>query len=76
MLVEFVKKFVNIHISPIMSFQRLDFEQNDWRILFMSKKKHIKIIKTGTKTELKTYFTESLLFQTCNPITQILFQEI
>lgn len=41
----------------------------------MSKKKHVKIIKTGTKTELKTYFTESFLFKTRNAITQTLFQE-
>lgn len=42
----------------------------------MSKKKHIKRIKTATKIELKTYFTESLLFETCNPTTQPLFQEV
>lgn len=39
------------------------------------KKKHTKIIKTRIKTELKTYFTESFLFETCNPVTQTL-QEI
>lgn len=42
----------------------------------MSKKKHIKRITTGTRTKLKTYFTESLIFETCNPTTQPLFQEI